>query len=69
MVTHASTMNKISLIPTEMLAEINDFIDFLLSRKGITTKSYINDAEQGMSVYLDNLNEYEELLVQGKIKW
>jgi hypothetical protein len=64
------TISKINALPQDLLFEVNDFIDSLFAKHKISTEN--NDSnlvESDMSQYLDNLNEYETLLAEGKIKW
>mgnify|MGYP000929004355 FL=1 len=67
-----NTISKINSLPQDLLFEINDFIDFLYSKhnnKAIDNEIENSMAESDMNHYLSNLNEYESLLAEGKIKW
>ncbi|HPO61598.1 MAG TPA: hypothetical protein PK762_00770 [Candidatus Kapabacteria bacterium] len=67
-----NTISKINSLPPDLLFEINDFIDFLYSKhnnKAIDNEIENSMAESDMNHYLSNLNEYESLLAEGKIKW
>ncbi len=67
-----NTICKINSLPPDLLFEINDFIDFLYSKhnnKVIDNEIENSMAEKDMNHYLSNLNEYESLLAEGKIKW
>ena len=64
------TISKINSLPQNLLSEVNDFIDFLNSKYKIKDNNdEISLAESDMNQYLKNLNEYEILLAEGKIKW
>jgi len=66
-----NTISKINSLPPDLLFEINDFIDFLYSKhnnKAIDNEIENSMAESDMNHYLSNLNEYESLLAEGKIK-
>lgn len=64
------TISKINSLPQNLLHEVNDFIDLLFERHNIKSlKDDNNLLESDMSQYLENLNEYETLLADGKIKW
>ena len=70
MTLQVQTISKINSLPLDLLTEVNNYIDFLVSKYRITPKNgESNLAEIDMSEYLNNLNEYENLLAEGKIKW
>jgi len=54
---------KLQKLPEPLVQEVNDFIDFLL------TKSEMSLAESDFSDYLTNLEDYEERLARGEIQW
>jgi hypothetical protein len=67
-----NTLSKINSLPMNLIIEVNDFIDFLYSKHKINLHSNeieSNLTESDMSQYLNNLNEYELQLAEGKIKW
>ena len=67
-----NTISKFNSLPQNLLYEVNDFIDFLYSKhkiKTIDVETVNSLDESDMSQYLSNLNEYELLLAEGKIKW
>ena len=67
-----NTISKINSLPLNLLYEVNDFIDFLYSKHKIKLPNCEVEydlAESDLSQYLNNLNEYESLLAEGKIKW
>jgi N-acyl-D-aspartate/D-glutamate deacylase len=55
------TIAKIRQLPESLVEEVNDFIDFL-------TLKY-NQQFSDFSDYLSNLEDYEEKLARGEIKW
>lgn len=64
------TISKINSLPNELLFEVNDYIDFLYTRHNLKSQNAESGlVENDMSYYLSNLNEYETLLAENKIKW
>jgi len=54
---------KLRKLPEPLVQEVNDFVDFLLARHdAMLTESDFSD-------YLPNLENYEERLARGEIKW
>ncbi len=51
---------KLRKLPEPLIQEVNDFIDFLLTRR---------EVESDFSDYLSNLQNYEDRLARGEIKW
>ena len=71
---YQETTIKLQSLPENLLNEVNDYVDFLLMRnkekhENKTPSNSEHLTESGMNDYLNNLEEYEELLSQGKIKW
>lgn len=67
-----NTISKINSLPLNLIYEVNDFIDFLYSKHRINLHNdevKLSLAENDMNRYLSNLNDYELLLSEGKIKW
>ena len=68
------TIAKINQLPEELLGEVNDLVSVLLA-KGDRWQSWllfaegIELAESDFSDYLSNLEDYEERLARGEIKW
>ncbi len=54
---------KLRKLPKPLVHEVNDFVDFLLARHDAML------AESDFSDYLPNLEDYEERLARGEIKW
>jgi hypothetical protein len=54
---------KLRKLPEPLVHEVNDFVDFLLARHDPML------AESDFSDYLPNLEDYEERLARGEIKW
>jgi len=76
MITHSGTIEKIQKLPEPLLQEVNDFVDYLLmkydhSRWQMWTQFTENaDLVEGdFTDYLSNLENYEEQLARGEIKW
>jgi hypothetical protein len=71
MTTLDSTIEKIRQLPEPLLAEVNDFIDFLMTKPDgrRIQANELDIAEAGMSDYLLNLQDYEERLASGAIQW
>jgi hypothetical protein len=51
---------KLQKLPEPLIQEVNDFIDFLLTRR---------EVESDFSDYLSNLENYEDRLARGEIQW
>jgi hypothetical protein len=67
---NTQTIDKINVLPSNLLSEVNDFVDFLMLKHKIKiTNEEESLAEKGMGEYLENLNNYESLLAEGKIQW
>jgi hypothetical protein len=54
---------KLRKLPEPLVEEVNDFIDFLLTRCDTML------AESDFSDYLPNLEDYEGCLARGEIQW
>jgi hypothetical protein len=69
------TISKIGQMPDSLVWEVNNYIDFLLWRdrhnRSISMISIdsIERVESNFTDYLSNLEEYENRLANGKIKW
>ncbi|MBF0243562.1 MAG: hypothetical protein HQK64_13945 [Desulfamplus sp.] len=70
------TMRKIQHLPETLLKEVNDFIDFIFLKQESSRWELWNNfneslklSEQDMSDYLSNLEDYEDRLINGEIKW
>ncbi|MGB9593756.1 MAG: DUF2281 domain-containing protein [Anaerolineae bacterium] len=71
-----STTEKIRQLPESLVQEVSDFIDFLLMRRDANRWqlwNQFNEAlellEAGLSDYLPNLEDYEDRLARGEIRW
>ncbi|BBD55835.1 MULTISPECIES: hypothetical protein [Planktothrix] len=70
------TITKIKHLPDELVKKVNNFIDFLLINFNKNSSDFdpiLNEdleiSESDFSDYLKNLEDYEERLAQGEIKW
>jgi hypothetical protein len=68
------TLAKIHDLPEPLVEEVSDFVDYLIARyrrkqedEWQIEASSIEDGD--FHDYLANLEEYEELLAKGQIKW
>lgn len=76
MVTKEHIIEKVKVLPNDILIEVDDFIDFLQRKKSNVKydwnwlSSEGNRVEDsGMSDYLDGLTKYEEMLAKKEILW
>jgi hypothetical protein len=60
---------KIRQLPESLVEEVNDFIDFLTLKYNQQFSDFVEIAESDFSDYLSNLEDYEEKLARGEIKW
>ncbi len=74
--TAQSIEEKIRNLPDDLKQEVNDFLDFLLTRQNSflwqSWKTYLenlNLSEGDMPDYLKKLEDYEDRLAKGEIKW
>jgi len=63
------TIAKIRQLPESLVEEVNDFIDFLTLKYNQQFSDFVEIAESNFSDYLSNLEDYEEKLARGEIKW
>jgi len=76
MTAYEETVLKIRELPEPLIQEVSDFIDFL-QMKGDNTrwqlwtlfKEALEIAKSDFADYLPNLENYENSLAQGEIKW
>jgi hypothetical protein len=75
MTVHDKTIGKIRQLPESLVQEVSDFIDFLVWKHSTKDSSlwldteYIELVESDFSDYLSNLEDYENRLARGEIKW
>jgi Protein of unknown function (DUF2281) len=77
MTVHDKTIGKIRQLPESLVQEVSDFIDFLLWKKHSSKDSSLwlqstqslEMVESDFSDYLSNLEDYENRLARGEIKW
>jgi len=63
------TIAKIRQLPESLVEEVNDFIDFLTLKYNQQFSDFVEIAESDFSDYLSNLEDHEEKLARGEIKW
>ena len=76
MTMHEMTIAKIQQLSEPQVQEVQDFVDFLVMR-GDNMKwqalQHLSEAahlgEAGMQNYLARLEDYEEQLARGEVKW
>ncbi|RKY64278.1 MAG: hypothetical protein DRP99_02460 [Candidatus Latescibacterota bacterium] len=73
---HDTTIAKIQKLPESLVREVNDFIDFLLMKHDrarwqlwVHFAEVLDMAESDFADYLSNLEDYEERLARGEIRW
>ena len=76
MTVHEMTIAKIQQMPEALVQEVHDFADFLLTRSDHARwqmwqqfSESVALAESDLPDYLPNLEEYEERLARGEVKW
>jgi len=76
MTTHDMTIAKIQQLPESLAQEVSDFIDFLLMKHDrerwqlwVHFSEALEMAESDFADYLSNLEDYEERLARGEIRW
>jgi hypothetical protein len=67
---------KVRKLPEALAQEVNDFIDFLLVKHDRTRAEVwdrlmedLERSEAGMGNYLRDLEDYEDRLARGEIRW
>jgi len=76
MTVYDGTIDKLRQLPEPLAEEVNDFIDFIITRHdSIRWQLWINFSE-GIELsesdfvdYLFNLEDYENRLASGEIQW
>lgn len=76
MTVYDVTIDKLRQLPEPLAEEVNDFIDFILMKHdSIRSQLWINFSkgielsESDFGDYLLNLEDYENRLAKGEIKW
>jgi len=76
MTVHEATMAKIQRLPESLAQEVSDFVDFLLMRRDgerwqlwLSFAEAAGLAESEFSDYLSNLQDYEDRLARGEVRW
>ena len=76
MKVHDVAIAKIRQLPKSLAEEVNDFIDFMLMKQDKIQRQVekpfsesLEVAESDFSDYLANLEDYEEQLARGEIRW
>jgi ABC-type phosphate/phosphonate transport system substrate-binding protein len=67
MTIHDDTIVKIQQLPETMIRQVNDFIDALLWEEDRDESEYLDEGD--FADYLSNLEDYENRLANGEIKW
>ena len=70
------TIAQTRQMPDDLIQEVSDFIDFLVMKHGgnnwelwLQFSESLDIVESDFSDYLANLEDYEERLANGEIKW
>ena len=76
MTAQEAAIAKIGRLPDPLAQEVNDFADFLLMRRDAASWQLWTQFAEGLQLaegdfsdYLPQLEEYEEQLARGEIKW
>nr|QNO57782.1 hypothetical protein OHAEDELL_00009 [Methanosarcinales archaeon ANME-1 ERB7] len=76
MTVYEATAAKIRELPEPLIQEVSDFVDFLQMKRDNTRwqlwtlfKEALEIAESDFADYLPNLENYENRLARGEIKW
>ena len=76
MTAYETTIAKLQLMPEPLVREVNDYVDFLLTRSDSArwqAVQHLSEArtltESDLSDYLANLEDYEDKLARGEVKW
>ena len=76
MTVYEATIAKIQRLPEPMIHEVQDYVDFLLTRNDSARWQALQLLAEGTTLtevdlpdYLPNLEEYEDRLARGEIKW
>ena len=76
MTAYEATAAKIRELPEPLIKEVSDFVDFLQMKSDSTRwqlwmlfAEALEIAESDFGDYLSNLEDYENRLARGEIKW
>ncbi|MDZ7292355.1 MAG: DUF2281 domain-containing protein [candidate division KSB1 bacterium] len=76
MTVHEATIAKIHQLPEPLVQEVGDFVEFVLIRRDVARwqlwrqfAEALEIAESDFRDYLSNLEDYENRLARGEIKW
>ncbi|RUT09008.1 hypothetical protein DSM106972_010610 [Dulcicalothrix desertica PCC 7102] len=73
MTLHEQTVSKLQELPESLVKEVSDYIDYLLwkhdSQNSFSSQESLELVNSDFSNYLSNLEDYENRLVRGEIKW
>ncbi|MBI5603223.1 MAG: hypothetical protein HY879_07695 [Deltaproteobacteria bacterium] len=76
MTLYEETVTKLRQMPEGLIEEVNDFINFILMRHDSNRWQLWNQFSEGLGIaeidfpdYLSNLQDYEDRLALGEIKW
>ncbi len=62
-----ATLRKIRQLPEPLVQEVSDFVDFLLRKRD--RELWTDFAESDFSDYRHKLEDYEDRLARGEIRW
>lgn len=73
---HNQTIAKITQMPDYLVKEVSEYIDYLLwkqAKEDTSDSLYLSESQElveaDFSDYLSNLEDYENRLANGEIKW
>lgn len=76
MADYEETISKLRKLPEPLLQEVSDYIDFLMVKRNLNYwqiwkqfSDSLQMTETDFPDYLSNLEDYEERLAKGEIKW
>ena len=76
MTVYESTIAKIQQMPEPLVQEVQDYVDFLLTRSDEERWRTVQYRAEAMAIaeseftdYLGNLEDYEDRLARGDVQW